>query len=80
MDDGGCVQRALLRRARIDGRQAAAGGKPQPPVAGSFAAAAGGKGGGKPHMAQAGIPDAGLMASVVAGAAETIRKHIAAAA
>src|SRR5256714_3281924 len=31
-----------------------------------LAAAAGGKGGGKPHMAQAGIPDAERMASVVA--------------
>lgn len=44
-----------------------------------LAAAAGGKGGGKPHMAQAGIPDAGLMASVVAGATEIIRKHLASA-
>lgn len=44
-----------------------------------LAAAAGGKGGGKPHMAQAGIPDAGLMASVVAGAPEMIRKHLASA-
>ena len=44
-----------------------------------LAAAAGGKGGGKPHMAQAGVPDAGLMASVVAGATEIIRKHLAAA-
>jgi len=44
-----------------------------------LATAAGGKGGGKPHMAQAGIPDAGLMASVVAGATEIIRKHLAAA-
>jgi alanyl-tRNA synthetase len=43
-----------------------------------LAAAAGGKGGGKPHMAQAGIPDAGRMASVVAEAAEMIRKHLAA--
>jgi alanyl-tRNA synthetase len=43
-----------------------------------LAAAAGGKGGGKPHMAQAGIPDAERMASVVAGAPEMIRKHLAA--
>ena len=42
-----------------------------------LAAAAGGKGGGKPHMAQAGIPDAGRMASVVAEAPEMIRKHLA---
>jgi alanyl-tRNA synthetase len=43
-----------------------------------LAAAAGGKGGGKPHMAQAGIPDAGRMATVVAGAPEMIRKHLVA--
>ncbi len=42
-----------------------------------LAAAAGGKGGGKPHMAQAGIPDAARMASVVAEAPEMIRKHLA---
>ncbi|HET9634592.1 MAG TPA: alanine--tRNA ligase [Gemmatimonadaceae bacterium] len=42
-----------------------------------LAAAAGGKGGGKPHMAQAGIPDAERMASVVAEAPERIRKHLA---
>jgi len=42
-----------------------------------LAAAAGGKGGGKPHMAQAGIPDADRMASVVAEAPEMIRKHLA---
>jgi alanyl-tRNA synthetase len=41
-----------------------------------LAAAAGGKGGGKPHMAQAGIPDAAKMASVVANAQEIIRKHL----
>ncbi|HVS61100.1 MAG TPA: alanine--tRNA ligase [Gemmatimonadaceae bacterium] len=41
-----------------------------------LAAAAGGKGGGKPHMAQAGIPDAERMASVVADAPEMIRKHL----
>src|SRR5712671_3488423 len=45
-----------------------------------LAAAAGGKGGGKPHMAQAGIPDAGRMASALADAPEMIRKHLAAAA
>ena len=41
-----------------------------------LAAAAGGKGGGKPHMAQAGIPDAAAMATVVANAQEIIRKHL----
>ncbi|HEY0529666.1 MAG TPA: alanine--tRNA ligase [Gemmatimonadaceae bacterium] len=45
-----------------------------------LAAAAGGKGGGKPHMAQAGIPDAERMKSVVADAVEMIRKHLAASA
>ena len=45
-----------------------------------LAAAAGGKGGGKPHMAQAGIPDAERMKSVVAEAVEMIRKHLAASA
>ena len=42
-----------------------------------LAEAAGGKGGGKPHMAQAGIPDAARMAAVVAEAPEMIRKHLA---
>ena len=37
----------------------------------------GGKGGGKPHMAQAGIPDATRMAAAVADAPEKIRKHLA---
>jgi alanyl-tRNA synthetase len=45
-----------------------------------IASAAGGKGGGKPHMAQAGFPDAAQMASAVAGAPEIIRKHLDAAA
>ncbi|MDP9202005.1 MAG: alanine--tRNA ligase [Gemmatimonadota bacterium] len=45
-----------------------------------LAEAAGGKGGGKPHMAQAGIPDAARMASAVAEAPEMIRKHLAATA
>jgi alanyl-tRNA synthetase len=44
-----------------------------------IAATAGGKGGGKPHMAQAGIPDAARMASVLADAPEIIRKHLVAA-
>jgi alanyl-tRNA synthetase len=42
-----------------------------------LATAAGGKGGGKPHMAQAGIPDAAKMATAVANAQEIIRKHLA---
>ncbi|MGI8400841.1 MAG: alanine--tRNA ligase [Gemmatimonadaceae bacterium] len=41
-----------------------------------LAAAAGGKGGGKPHMAQAGIPDAANMATAVAGAQEIVRKQL----
>jgi alanyl-tRNA synthetase len=45
-----------------------------------LAEAAGGKGGGRPHMAQAGIPDAGRMAAVVAEAPQIIRKHLAATA
>jgi alanyl-tRNA synthetase len=45
-----------------------------------LAASAGGKGGGKPHMAQAGIPDAARMATAVADAPEMIRKHLAATA
>jgi len=42
-----------------------------------LAAAAGGKGGGKPHMAQAGIPDPARMAAVIADAPSMIRKHLA---
>ena len=45
-----------------------------------IAAVAGGKGGGKPHMAQAGIPDAARMAAAVADAPAMIRKHLAATA
>jgi alanyl-tRNA synthetase len=45
-----------------------------------IAAVAGGKGGGKPHMAQAGIPDAARMASALSDAPEIIRKHLAASA
>jgi alanyl-tRNA synthetase len=41
-----------------------------------IAAVAGGKGGGKPHMAQAGIPDAERMKSALAQAPEIIRKHL----
>jgi alanyl-tRNA synthetase len=45
-----------------------------------IAAVAGGKGGGKPHMAQAGIPDGARMVSALAEAPEIIRKHLAASA
>jgi alanyl-tRNA synthetase len=41
-----------------------------------IAATAGGKGGGKPHMAQAGIPDAHRMASALAEAPGIIRRHL----
>jgi alanyl-tRNA synthetase len=41
-----------------------------------IAAVAGGKGGGKPHMAQAGIPDAGKLDDAIRGAATIIRPHI----
>jgi alanyl-tRNA synthetase len=43
-----------------------------------LAASAGGKGGGKPHMAQAGIPDAARMSAAIANAPEMIKKHLAA--
>jgi alanyl-tRNA synthetase len=38
-----------------------------------IAAAAGGRGGGKPHMAQAGIPDASRIADALARAPELVR-------
>ncbi len=38
-----------------------------------LAAKAGGRGGGKPHMAQAGIPDAARLAEAMAGAPELVR-------
>ena len=41
-----------------------------------LAQAAGGKGGGKPHIAQAGIPDASRMQSVIGEAVEMVRKHL----
>jgi alanyl-tRNA synthetase len=41
-----------------------------------IAAVAGGKGGGKPHMAQAGIPDAEKLDAAIKGAATIIRPHI----
>ncbi len=43
------------------------------------AALAGGKGGGKPHMAQAGIPDATRLADALAAAPEMVRAIVAAA-
>jgi alanyl-tRNA synthetase len=42
-----------------------------------LAAAAGGRGGGKPHMAQAGIPDGSRMADALAGLESVIRSHLA---
>jgi alanyl-tRNA synthetase len=39
----------------------------------TLAAIAGGKGGGKPHMAQAGIPDGGLLPKVLGQASATVR-------
>lgn len=41
-----------------------------------IAAVAGGKGGGKPHMAQAGIPDAGKLDDAIRGAATIVRPLI----
>ena len=38
-----------------------------------IAAVAGGKGGGKPHMAQAGIPDATKLDAAISGAPAIIR-------
>lgn len=42
-----------------------------------IAAVAGGKGGGKPHMAQAGIPDGSRIPEALAGAPDMIRPHLA---
>ena len=41
-----------------------------------IAAIAGGKGGGKPHMAQAGIPDAALLPAALAQAAAIVRAQL----
>jgi alanyl-tRNA synthetase len=41
-----------------------------------IAATAGGKGGGKPHMAQAGIPDAQRMAAALGEAPGIVRRHL----
>jgi alanyl-tRNA synthetase len=43
------------------------------------AAAAGGRGGGKPHMAQAGIPDAARIAEALAGAPRLVQELVGAA-
>ncbi|MFN2398443.1 MAG: alanine--tRNA ligase [Gemmatimonadaceae bacterium] len=45
-----------------------------------IAASAGGRGGGKPHMAQAGIPDAARMPEAIAGAGAHVRSALAGAA
>jgi alanyl-tRNA synthetase len=45
----------------------------------AVAAAAGGRGGGKPHMAQAGIPDASRLGDALAQAADLVRPLVAAA-
>ena len=41
-----------------------------------IAAIAGGKGGGKPHMAQAGLPDGGRIADALARAPELVRAYL----
>jgi len=41
------------------------------------AAAAGGRGGGKPHMAQAGIPDAGMLPRAYAALGDSVRQMLA---
>ena len=45
-----------------------------------IAAVAGGRGGGKPHMAQAGIPDASRIAEAIAHAPSVVRAALGAAA
>ncbi|MGK2934046.1 MAG: alanine--tRNA ligase [Gemmatimonadaceae bacterium] len=44
-----------------------------------IAAAAGGRGGGKPHMAQAGLPESVDVAALLATVPDVIRRHLAAA-
>ena len=44
------------------------------------AAIAGGKGGGKPHMAQAGIPEGGNIAEALSAAADVVRRRLSAGA
>lgn len=41
------------------------------------AAVAGGRGGGKPHMAQAGIPDAGKLPEALAAVPGVVQAHLA---
>ena len=40
------------------------------------AAVAGGRGGGKPHMAQAGVPDAGRLPDALAAVAGVVQAHL----
>jgi alanyl-tRNA synthetase len=49
-------------------------------VARELAAIAGGRGGGKPHMAQAGLPEPGRIDAMLAGADDILRTALAAAA
>jgi alanyl-tRNA synthetase len=42
-----------------------------------LAALAGGRGGGKPHMAQAGIPDGSRLPDALAGLETVVRSHLA---
>jgi alanyl-tRNA synthetase len=42
-----------------------------------IAAVAGGKGGGKPHMAQAGIPDANRLSDALAAVPRVVQEHLA---
>jgi alanyl-tRNA synthetase len=72
LDDG---KAALLALVTDDVR---ARGVRADEVVRAVAAAAGGKGGGKPHMAQAGIPDASRLGDALAGAAELVRPLVAA--
>jgi alanyl-tRNA synthetase len=45
-------------------------------LVGELAAAAGGKGGGKPHMAQAGIPDASRIGAALDAVVPTVRARL----
>jgi alanyl-tRNA synthetase len=45
-----------------------------------IAALAGGRGGGKPHMAQAGVPDAARLPAAIDGATEIVRRQLGASA
>ncbi len=74
LDDG---KRAMLAVVTDDLR---ARGERADEVVRAVAAAAGGRGGGKPHMAQAGIPDAARLGDALAQAADLVRPLVAAAA